>query len=161
MLNVRNLLFCILLLFPFSISLAAQNMQQDMQKAEVKKFVLRAEAYIKQNGKEAALKAFNNSHGDFVKHHLYIFAMDYKGVFLANINNPEMVGKNQIDLKNINGVHVTRIIIDKAKQGGGWVTYQWNDPTVNQVRCKTSYVMPIAGEYLIGSGYYTDDKKCK
>ncbi|HXH54413.1 MAG TPA: cache domain-containing protein [Gammaproteobacteria bacterium] len=111
-------------------------------------------AYMKANGKDAALKAFNKQEGAFVKGELYVFALDYQGVLLANMNNPDAVGKNLNDAQDSEGVYFNKNLIAKAKSGGGWVTYRYQNPTTKKIGCKNSYVMPTDMDYLLGVGYY-------
>jgi hypothetical protein len=54
--------------------------------------VEKAVAYVKANGEEKAIKELNNPKSEFVKGDLYVFAVDPKGVLLANTNLPHLVG---------------------------------------------------------------------
>lgn len=124
------------------------------QQKQVQDLVNIAAEYIKQNGKDAAIAEFNKKDGFFTKGNIYVFAVDYTGMSLADVNNPELVGKNQYDLKSQDGKLIVQEGIAKAKAGGGWIQYQWKDPSTQTNACKKSYVMGINGTYLIGSGYY-------
>ena len=46
-------------------------------------FVDSAVTYVKENGKEKALKEFNNKTGPFVKGERYVFALDFNGTPIA------------------------------------------------------------------------------
>lgn len=124
-----------------------------MSKQQTEQFVSSAIDFAKKNGKEAALKEFNNPQGRFTKGDSYIFVIDYQGVFLASPNNPEFIGKNEYDLTDNQGKYMIQKLIQTAKNGGGWVNYHWKNPVTNEVENKASYVMPME-DYLIGSGYY-------
>ena len=123
-------------------------------KEQVVSFVNLAKEHIKAYGKNEAFKEFNNSKGAFVKGPAYIFAIDYKGNMLANGGEPSIVGSNRYDMQDPKGNYAIRDLIAKGKQGGGWVSYYWNNPITQKIGCKSSYVLPIQDEFVIGSGYY-------
>ena len=58
----------------------------------------------KYNGKDKALSAFNDKNGTFFKDGFNIFAYDFAGNTLAASTQPDLVGKNRIDVKDPNGV---------------------------------------------------------
>jgi hypothetical protein len=62
--------------------------------------VQKAKDYIKAYGKEKAMAEFNKKSGKFSEKASYIFALDYDSVYLATINYPELIGKNQFNLKD-------------------------------------------------------------
>lgn len=123
------------------------------QKHQVEQFAESAAGYINAQGKTQALAEFNKKDGSFTKGDLYIFAYDFNGNSLANGGNPALVGKNLIDYQDKNGFFVIKELINKAKSGGGWVDYYWNEPSTNQEVRKSSYVIPFDG-YFIAAGYY-------
>jgi hypothetical protein len=64
------------------MSLRAQNTDATSNhitkmKGDALNLIEEAIAYMKANGKDAALKAFNKQDGAFVKGELYVFALDY------------------------------------------------------------------------------------
>jgi signal transduction histidine kinase len=132
----------------------ATSQDNAKMKQDSEELVNKAMAYIKAKGKEAAFKEFNKSNSDFVKGNLYVFAMGYNGVRLANPNMLETVGKNIMNDQDADGVYFAKNLIAKAKSGGGWVNYRHKNPTTKQTDCKNSYVMPASKDYLIGAGYY-------
>src|SRR5438309_220261 len=71
-------------------------------------FVKKAIAYIKQNGREKAMAEFNNANGQFIERELYIVALDMNGVMLADGTKPKLVGKNLLDIKDVNGKYFVR-----------------------------------------------------
>ncbi len=128
--------------------------QSQPDQAQVKSFVGTAVNYIKAHGKKAAFTEFNKPNGAFVKGLTYVFIVDYKGVVLADGGDPTMVGTIKYDDKDIKGNYIIRDMLAKAKKGGGWVSYYWNDPVSKKVGCKSSYVVSIQDQYVVSSGYY-------
>jgi cytochrome c len=116
--------------------------------------VKKAVAYLKANGKEKAYKEFDNPTGQFIDRNLYIFVYDMNGVCVAIGNNPRMVGKLLIDLRDPDGVFQVRKFIEVANtKGSGWIDYKWPNPVTKQIQAKSSYVEK-ADDVIIGAGIY-------
>lgn len=146
-----------LLISTFNSSLYAEDNRIKIKKDEeyVISLVQKASKYISMYGREKALEEFNKKSGIFNKDSYYVFALDYEGTVLANMNNPTWIGTNQINLQNSEGVYLVKEEIDKAKQGGGWlIGRKKKHPLTGKLECKKSYIQPIKGDYFIGSGYY-------
>lgn len=88
----------------------------------------------------------------------YIFMSSYEGKMLVQPFEPAMEGTNQKELRDAYGLSIIEALIEKARQGGGFVTYYYHPPQRPEPQQKISYVMPIPelGVY-IGSGMYVDD----
>jgi signal transduction histidine kinase len=117
--------------------------------------VKKAAAKIKAEGKEKAYAAFADPNNkDFHDRDLYIFVYDLNGVNVAHGNNPKMVGKNLLDLKDVEGKPLIRQMVDIAKtKGNGWVEYKWPNPVTKSVEAKSSYVERVE-DVLVGAGIY-------
>jgi signal transduction histidine kinase len=125
---------------------------------DLKNFVDNAAAYAQKNGKGAALSAFSNKTGPFVAGNVYIYALDYSGRALALPYQPQLVGTNFSGLQDTAGRYYTRTEIALAKEGGGYLLYQYPDPSDNfAVKYKVSYVRPVDDSYWVGAGVYTRD----
>jgi polar amino acid transport system substrate-binding protein len=125
---------------------------------EIKDFVDNAAAYAQKNGKAAALSAFSNKSGPFVVGDVYIYALDYSGHALALLYQPQLVGTSFYNLQDNSGRYYTRTEIALAKSGGGYLLYQYPDPSDNfTVKYKISYVRPVDDTYWIGAGIYKSE----
>jgi polar amino acid transport system substrate-binding protein len=121
-------------------------------------FVEAAVKYAKDNGKDKALKAFNDKNGTFFKEGLYVFAYDFAGNSLALPIQPDLIGKNRIDITDPNGVESTRDMIALAKSGGGFTYYIYPDPARNMAPgFKLSYVTKVDDTWWLGAGIYSSD----
>lgn len=135
-----------------------KQVQEDDDNAKRKQVVAlvnEAANFVKNNPFDQAMNAFTHRR-DFIRGELYIFVYDYEGFLYANGQDERRVWKNQYDLKDPFGVHIVQELINKSKQGGGWVTYHWRNAT------KASYVKPFVKdgkEYLLGAGYYPHSKR--
>ena len=105
--------------------------------------------------REVALKTFNDKNGKFVEGNRYIFAYDFAGITLALPNQPDLIGKNRIDLKDANGVDINRDMSALAQCGGGFVYYIYLDPERNMTSgLKLSYITKVDDAWWLGSGIY-------
>lgn len=150
---------CIIIIFGiflFNSSLYAKDNTTIKDEEYIITLVQKARNYISMHGKGKALEEFNKKFGIFNKDSYYIFALDFNGTVLANMNNPTWIGTNQINLQNSEGVYLVKEEIEKAKQGGGWlIGRKKKHPITGKLECKKSYILPIkGGNYFIGSGYY-------
>ncbi|MDP4302016.1 cache domain-containing protein [Leptothrix discophora] len=88
----------------------------------------------------------------------YFFLYNYDGVNLMHPRQPDLVGRNLIDLRDPQGVRVISDMIDKARQGGGFVAYSWNKPSTRVLAPKLAYVTSFERwHWMFGTGIYTDD----
>jgi polar amino acid transport system substrate-binding protein len=120
-------------------------------------FVTDAVKYAKDNGKDKALSAFNDKNGTFFKGGLYVFAYDNAGNTLAAPTQPDLIGKNRIDVMDPNGAKLIRDMADLAKGGSGYTYYVYADPAKNMMqRLKLSYVMKVDDNWWLGAGLYAE-----
>jgi signal transduction histidine kinase len=93
----------------------------------------------------------------------YIFVLDPQGNMLVH-PDPTMEGKNELDLKDINGKPIVQGLIDAAtalaRKPEGWYHYQWPVPGGILPRWKSTYVRlvmaPSGKRYIVGAGVYND-----
>jgi cytochrome c len=122
--------------------------------AEAKKLVEKAVAYVKANGEEKAIKEFNNPKGKFVKSDLYISVLDPKGVSLANVNLPKIIGTDVYNVADSKGKLFRKEIVDTANsQGSAWVTYYQLNPKTKKDQAKISYVQKEGNLILVCGAY--------
>jgi len=85
----------------------------------------------------------------------YIFIHNTDGVELANGLFPEMIGKNNYDLEDLNGVKITQqqIEICEPPQNGGFLIHDWPKPNNGGTMKKLTYVTSIPDwNWIVGSG---------
>ncbi len=115
--------------------------------------VKRAVAFYKENGREKALAEYNNQKGKFVDGSLYIFAYDMKGVNLAS-PNPKIIGKNMIEVKDLNGKPTVKSYLEVAQgKGSGWVDFVWPHPITGVLQPKSAYIEKV-DDILVACGIY-------
>ena len=109
---------------------------------------------VKQLGLGAAIPKFNDPHGGFINRDLYLFVFDRKGYYKVFSSTPANVGKRVHDIRGLDGDHVIREGFGAAEAGGGWIDYEVVNPTTNVVDEKTSYILPLSEDLLIGCGVF-------
>ena len=146
----RILIGCIMSLLAMTTAFAADKGSADEAIALVKK----ATAYMKANGNEKAFAEFNNPKGQFTDRDLYIAVFDMNGVNVAHGTNPKLIGKNLLELKDVDGKQFIREWYEvAAKKGSGWVDYKWTNPTTKAIEQKSTYVEKF-GDHLVACGIY-------
>jgi signal transduction histidine kinase len=112
---------------------------------------------------EAAFDDFRVAGSRWRQEATYIFVLDPEGNMRVH-PDPEMEGRNMLDLKDINGKPIIRGLIDAALRlpgkPEGWYHYQWPIPGGLLPRWKSSYVRavtaPSGKRYVVGCGLYND-----
>jgi len=100
---------------------------------------------------------FNNIRNTKYSESGYYFIYSYDGTRLVTPDNPDAEGTNLWDMEDANGVKVIQELITAAKNGGGFVTYQWLNPNTGEEEDKVSYATALKlgdTEYMFGTGTY-------
>lgn len=127
--------------------------------SDVQHLVEEAYAYVKTFGKEKAMAEFNNPTGKFARGELYIFSQDLKGTILAHAFYPELVHKNNYDMKDPKGKFHVREMTDIANtKGEGWVEHYWENPMTKTIQPKRTYIKRV-DDFFIGCGLFKDNEK--
>jgi signal transduction histidine kinase len=144
------LVVCMVVVGTASMALAAERGTA----AEAEALVKKAIAFIKANGKDKAFAEFGNPKGQFTMKDLYIFVYDMNGKVLAHGQNPKMVGKEMIDMKDADGKEFVKERVEIAKsKGKGWQDYKFTNPQTKQIEPKSSYIEKYE-DMIVGCGVY-------
>jgi cytochrome c len=123
---------------------------------DAKAMVKRAVAFLKYQGKAKALAEIGKPKGQFDKGESYVFAYDFQGVMLAHPKNPDLVGKNLLEVPDSEGKLFRKEIVEKVKaKGWGWTDYKYLNPETKELEYKTTYCQ-AAGDVIICCGAYED-----
>jgi signal transduction histidine kinase len=120
-------------------------------------------ATLMENQGTAAFQQFavNGSRWFNGNDYLFVYAPD--GTCVFHPVSPELVGKNLINLRDMNGKPVIQRIVDIAKQPGNdasaWIFYLWEDKVQLTPDWKSAFVRKVVTPdnkvYLIGAGIYS------
>ncbi|MBD3410060.1 MAG: HAMP domain-containing protein, partial [Ignavibacteriales bacterium] len=89
----------------------------------------------------------------------YIFTYDTEGVVVSHGANPELIGRNLLDIEDVNGVKFAQEFLRIAKEeGSGFTRYHWPKKGETEPSPKLSYVeMYEPWGLIVGTGVYIDD----
>ncbi|MCX6285595.1 MAG: cache domain-containing protein [Bacteroidetes bacterium] len=117
-----------------------------------------AASEISQKG-EKAFKEFMTNGTRWRNAETYIFVCGLKGDIYVH-EDPALIGKNEYDLKDVNGKPIVQWFIRKALGIGqcGWTHYEWVKPGKTAHSWKSTYVKLAKASsgtiYVVGSGLY-------
>ncbi|MFZ0931630.1 MAG: cache domain-containing protein [Syntrophobacteraceae bacterium] len=124
------------------------------ERIEVRRWVRDAIGLYENAGKETLLREIADSRGRFVSDARYIFALDLNGTMVAHPMEPELTGRNLIDLRDSEGNAFIQKIVDTAKtRGYGYRDYKWRSPGSEDELPKTVFFEQVAG-IILCSGFY-------
>ena len=112
---------------------------------------------------EESFPEFRDAGSKFFNDDSYVFVWGLDGMRYVYPPDTSGEGENMIDLKDVNGKPIGRMIVRQAQSpsGSGWVHYQWPRPGENEPVWKSTYIKRaespsgISGKiYLVGSGMY-------
>jgi cytochrome c len=107
---------------------------------EAEAMVDRGVARIKAVGSERAYADFTDKAPGFVDRDLYVVVYDLEGRVLAHGQNPKMVGKDLIDLRDADGKAWVKERVELARgKGKFWHDYKFTDPLTKKVLPKSTY----------------------
>ncbi len=89
----------------------------------------------------------------FADRDMYVFAFDRRGQYRAFAGN---AAKLEVNLFNVPGLDGRKLVTDAfaLPEKGGWVDYAIENPVLNRVEVKTSYIERISEDIVIGCGVY-------
>jgi signal transduction histidine kinase len=121
---------------------------------EATAMVKKGVAYIKANGKEKGQAEISNKTGQFVDRDLYLVIYALDGTVRAHGANEKMIGKNLIDLKDIDGKEYVKERIELAKTKGTFTQdYKFTNPVTKKIEPKTMYCEKLDDAVLCGGAY--------
>ncbi|MBF0443394.1 MAG: cache domain-containing protein [Oligoflexales bacterium] len=144
-------------LFGLVTLLAAVTLEAGPSKASMGECVVKVKEVvdlIKLKGNDEAIKQINE--GKFSWKDSYVFIINTDGVTMGHPERKDHIGKNQIDLKDSNGLFFIKKFIEVAREKNeGWVTYMWPKPGEKTPSKKSTFVKK-AGNLIVGAGIYTE-----
>lgn len=137
------------LAFPF-----AAQAQSKATAAEATAMVKKGVAYVKANGKDKAYAEISNKSGAFVDRDLYLVVYGLDGMVRAHGANEKMIGKNLIDLKDIDGKEFVKERVELAKaKGTFWQDYKFTNPVTKKIEPKSMYCERLDDVAVCGGIY--------
>lgn len=121
---------------------------------EAEAMVKKGVAFIKANGKDKAYAEITSKQSQFTDRDLYLVVYRLDGTPLAHGANEKMVGRNLIDLKDIDGKEFVRERVELAKaKASFWQDYKFTNPVSKKVEAKTMYCERLDDTAVCGGIY--------
>jgi len=129
---------------------AGEHATRDEAVAMVKKAV----AFWKANGDEKTFAAITDKKGQFTDRDLYLVVYGLDGVVHAHGANEKMVGRNLMELTDVDGKAFVKERVEMAqKQASFWQDYKFTDPVTKKIEPKQSYCERVDKNVLCGGVY--------
>ena len=123
-------------------------------RADAEAMVKKGVAYIKSAGDAKAYAEITAKTPQFILHDLYLVVYKLDGTVVAHGANPKMVGKNLIDLKDIDGKAFVKERVDLAKSKGTfWQEYKFTNPENKKIEPKAMYCEKLSDTVVCGGIY--------
>jgi cytochrome c len=112
-------------------------------------------AYIKANGTEKGYAEISNKSGQFQMGELYLVVYGLDGKCLAHGANPKQIGRDLIDLTDVDGKYFIkeRVSLVSSKPAGVWQDYKFTNPTSKKVEPKVMYCEKLNDTAVCGGVY--------
>ncbi len=88
-----------------------------------------------------------------------LFVRSYKGIVLASVSTPGLIGKDVSDMTDPDGINTHELFMNIVSESkGGFADYSWFNPASGKIEKKRSYILGIPElEWYIGGGFWLDD----
>ena len=123
--------------------------------AEAEAMVKRGVAYIKANGKEKGFAEITRRDSkEFHDNDLYLAVHRLDGTCVAHGTNEKMVGKNFIEMKDIDGKEYIKERVELGKAKASFYTdYKFPNPVTKKIEAKTAYCERLDDTVVCGGVY--------
>ena len=121
---------------------------------EARQLTIDAALHVHNVGLQQAIRDFHDPDGAFIDRDLYVFSFNRSGVYTVFGSDPKRVGSK---LDQTPGLDGAKVLVDAwavSDAGGGWVTYDIVSALTGEVRPKSSYVVAMDRDHLLGCGTY-------
>ena len=123
--------------------------------AEAQAMVKKGVAHIKAHGRDKAYAdIINRDNKDFHDRDLYLAVHKLDGTCVAHGVNEKMVGKNFIEMKDIDGKEYIKERVEFGKtQASFWTDYKFPNPVTKKIEAKTAYCERLDDTVVCGGIY--------
>lgn len=137
-----------------ALACASLTAHADAKPEDATAMVKKGVAFIKANGKDKGYAEISNKAGQFKKDDLYLVVYGLDGTVHAHGANEKMIGKNLIDLKDIDGKPFVRERVEMAKtKASFWQDYKFTNPETKKIEPKAMYCEKLDETVVCGGVY--------
>ena len=135
-------------------ALAASAKDGNATAAEATAMVKKGVAFIKASGKEKGYAEISTKGGQFSDRDLYLTVYALDGTVRAHGANEKMIGKNLIDLKDVDGKPFVKERMELANSKGTfWQDYKFTNPVSKKIEPKSMYCEKVDDTVVCGGVY--------
>jgi cytochrome c len=133
---------------------SAQAKDGNATQAEATAMVKKGVAFVKTSGKDKGYAEISNKAGQFIDRDLYLVVYGLDGTVRAHGANEKMIGKNLIELKDVDGKAFVKERVELASSKGTfWQDYKFTNPVTKKVEPKSMYCEKLDDSVLCGGIY--------
>ena len=122
--------------------------------AEASAMVKKGVAFIKANGTEKGYSEITSKTSPFKHQDLYLVVYGLDGTVHAHGANEKMVGKNLIDLKDVDGKAFVKERVELSQSKGTfWQDYKFTNPVTKKIEPKQMYCERLDDVAVCGGIY--------
>jgi signal transduction histidine kinase len=122
--------------------------------AEATAMVKKGVAFIKAQGKDKGYAEISSKTSQFKDRDLYLVVYALDGTVRAHGANEKMIGKNLIELKDVDGKAFVKERVElAASKGTFWQDYKFTNPTNKKIEPKTAYCEKLDDTAVCGGIY--------
>ncbi|CAN5820399.1 hypothetical protein BH11PSE8_BH11PSE8_41620 [soil metagenome] len=137
-----------------AIAVACSSTFANATKDDATSMVKKGVTFIKANGKDKGYAEISNKEGQFVHDDLYLTVYGMDGTVRAHGANAKMVGKNLIDLKDVDGKAFVKERVDMAAaKPSFWQEYKFTNPVTKKIEPKNMYCERLDDTIVCGGVY--------
>ena len=126
------------------------NATKDEAVAMVKKGIV----FIRSAGTDKGYAEITNKGGKFTDRDLYLVVYGLDGVVRAHGANEKMIGKNLIELKDVDGKAFVKERVELAQSKGTfWQDYKFTNPVTKKIEPKQMYCEKLDDTAVCGGIY--------
>ena len=152
--NHTHKFFVALTLVGSLIAASATAKEGNSTAAEATAMVKKGVAFVKASGKDKAYAEITNKAGQFIDRDLYLVVYGLDGTVRAHGANDKMVGKNLIDLKDVDGKPFVKERVEMAAaKATFWQDYKFTNPTTRKIEPKSMYCEKLEDSVVCGGIY--------
>ena len=136
--------------------LASTALASAASKDDAIAMVKKAVAAIKVDGTEKTYAVINTPGSQYQDGEIYIVVSDFNSVTVANASNPKLIGKNMMDVEDVDGKYFSKEMTALAqKQAAFWYDYKFVNPATKKIQVKDNYCEVLASDAIrVCAGVY-------
>lgn len=124
------------------------------QPADATAMVKKGVAFIKAQGHEKGYAEISNKAGQFIDRDLYLVVYGLDGTVRAHGANAKMVGKNLIELRDVDGKAFVKERVEMAAtKASFWQDYKFTNPENKKIEPKSMYCEKLEDTVVCGGIY--------